>query len=191
MARQRPHIDVLGTRWLLKYTWDPYQRFVNSQDPHERLRGDWVEHRQRLERVLRGERPLPGAQTSPPLLLVDAGGKVQWAVTKTFVHQEDLAGEPQEKVDRLREQYRFTLMLLGLPETEGLLRRCDRCERFFLGARAHRRAQSFCSDECRFAFHRKQRSKEAQAEYMRQYRKVKATLRRKRLTGASGRRRGK
>lgn len=151
----------LGAKEFLSRFWPGYATFVNGQRPEGDLRGDWVSHRRGLERVLRGERPLHGHTVDVPLALVDGDAGVRWAIDGPVLG-------PQAKAE-----YRFALMLLGLPEATGLLRRCDHCQAFFLGTRAHLRKQSFCSAHCRYASFREHRDKAAQAAYMRRYRRLR------------------
>lgn len=154
---------------MLRHLWETYGPFLNVKSPPSMFRDDWLKHRAGVEGILRGEHPLPGQHTRAPLSLIDSKGEVVWAISRLPV---GVAVRPDSQQHRdLLEQYRFTLMLLAHPENKGLLRRCDECGRFLLGARAHKRKTSFCSDECRFAFNRKRRSKAEQAAYMRDYRK--------------------
>jgi hypothetical protein len=155
--------------WMLRHLWETYEPFLNAKSPPSMFREDWTEHRARVEAVLRGERPLPGQHARAPLSLIDSKGEVAWTIFRAPAGAAVRPGSRQHA--DLLDQYRFTLMLLAHPENRGLLRRCDECSKFLLGARAHQRKTSFCGDECRFAFNRKRRSKADQAAYMRDYRR--------------------
>jgi hypothetical protein len=177
---RKPFFDVTGAGWILGRLWPAYDRFINRPEPPEQLFGDWMEHRAALERVLKGDRPLKGHRADARcLLLIDAQGRTDWAISYPDMNYSlATAAELKEFAGRLR----FTLMLFGLPEVRPLLRRCDQCQRFFLGKRGHHRDRTFCSNACRFRFHAENQSRPARAAYMRKYRATRARL--KKVKGA-------
>jgi hypothetical protein len=176
LVHPSPKFGVSGAKWFLHLLWPSYQAFLNGDEPaSDLLRRDWKEHRRRVEFVLRGHQPFRRHSADAPLVLVENHGRVQWALKGPYDPHEALSSD--EGVRQIRTQYRFVLMLLGLPESKGLLRRCNRCSRVFLGKRAHVRERSFCKEECRFAFNRSRQSKEEKAAYKRRWRKSKRELR--------------
>jgi hypothetical protein len=190
MGAQRPStFQFLDEQKLLGGLWPGLERYVNSArpaqavDPNEggvdatvgRLATDteeigpteWHDLRRLLAALVRGGTlppELASMAPSAPLAL----GRDGWILV-----------EPRAGKDRL-DRFYFTVALLRLPALRPLLRLCDRCARFFLGSRVHRRPHTFCSPKCRYAFHREQRGSSAHADYMRGYRHLKAKRRERR-----------
>lgn len=162
----RSLFSEIGALECLSRYWPPYAAFVNGPRPEGTLRSDWVSHRRALEAALGGRWLLRGHGVEVPLLLVGDSAGVHWALDGPQLGQHT------------RADYRFALMLLGLPAARWLLRRCDRCAAFFLGGRGGHRKQSFCSGICRAAFNRARRDKTTAAAYMRNYRRLQADRRR-------------
>lgn len=179
------HFQFLDEDWLLKGLWPDLERFVNGHEPPidfnairhdpavdpEQAIGRMVDDAEEIDGVLWNE--IRGLLSSLLRGGIAPGnleaGKARLALTRSGWIWLRADSQRQRKDD-----FYFTIKLLELPALRHRLRQCDRCGRFFLGARAHVRAHSFCSSACRFAFHRGTRTREAHAKYMRDYRKVKA-----------------
>jgi hypothetical protein len=206
-VRASKPLRFLDEQALLNVLWPALEAFVNGAEPSQAISPDdpagdpevgrlatdeeemgpweWRNIRALLSLLARGGRePLPDhnpkdewearregelAASAPraPLALGPKG----WLVVRAVSRREQL------------QHFAFTIALLRLPALRPLLRQCDQCGRFQLGNRAHRRPRTFCSDNCRFAFHRARRTPKAHREYMKGYRRNAArqrALRRKR-----------
>jgi hypothetical protein len=173
-------LRFLDEQELLAALWPDLEAFVNGQEPVQHLALDeptgdtgrlatdeeeigpaeWREMRELLATVIRGgplQQELERAVATPPVMLGPRG----WMLLPPARSQRE----------RLQRFYFTILLLLRFPALRPLLRQCDRCGRFSVATRAHRRARTFCSPECRYAFHRARRGRQAHAEKMKEYRR--------------------
>jgi hypothetical protein len=170
-ATAADQINVTAERSLFFKLWGPYLRFLNAPEPatDSALLGAWRMHRHRIGELRAGRAPAPnGHHAEAPLQLTVTDGIVRWTPKRAYDAAWADRGPAQRS--QVEKQFDAALMLLALPENQGLLQCCDDCARYFLRKQAHRRRQAFCAPKCRYAFHRKRRSKRAQRDYMRAYR---------------------
>jgi hypothetical protein len=132
--------------------------------------------RLRLQQLIDGKLPLRGhfKRLLPPLFVSLRGSRLN--VTPEFSPRdvEEAQGEGWSLLEEYGEALEGVIYALSGDPLGSRLRRCDYCRIFFVMKRNHRRIHHFCCEEHRRAYEHAHRDRDAQAAYMRRWRRLSA-----------------